>query len=103
MQHFATQTRKSWARYFGFLGDCIMLVQGIDESITRTVGAANAPDLTPLSAELAAMQSRVAPYIKKGVAPVVGGAVAAGIGGPRSRRSIRPFRSKEKSALGRMF
>jgi type VI secretion system protein ImpA len=50
---------------YKILGDCVTLVQGIDESITRTVGAANAPDLSPLSSDLAAMQSRVAPYIKK--------------------------------------
>jgi type VI secretion system protein ImpA len=50
---------------YKILGDCVTLVQGIDESITRTVGAANAPDLSPLSGDLAAMQSRVAPYIRK--------------------------------------
>jgi type VI secretion system protein ImpA len=67
---------------FRVLGDCMILVQGIDESITSTVGAANAPDLTPLSDELAAMQSRVAPYIKKGVEQVGGGALAPGIAAP---------------------
>jgi type VI secretion system protein ImpA len=50
---------------YKILGDCVTLVQEIDESITRTVGAANAPDLSPLSGDLAAMQSRVARYIKK--------------------------------------
>jgi len=60
---------------FRVLSDCIALVQGFDESITRTVGAGNAPDLTPLSGELAAMRSRVAPYVKKEAAPGVGGDV----------------------------
>ncbi len=45
------------------LGECLTLVQGIDESITKSVGAANAPDLTPLSADLASMRNRVAPYV----------------------------------------
>jgi type VI secretion system protein ImpA len=55
---------------YKILGDCVTLVQEIDESITRTVGAANAPDLSPLSGDLAAMQSRVARYIKKTEAAV---------------------------------
>ena len=50
---------------FQVLSDCIALVLAIDEWITHTVGAANAPDLTPLSADLGAMQSRVAPYVKE--------------------------------------
>lgn len=45
------------------LSDGIALVQGIDEFLTRTVGAANAPDLAPLSSELMSMQKRVAPYL----------------------------------------
>jgi type VI secretion system protein ImpA len=53
------------------LGECIKLVEAMDESITRTVGAANAPDLTPLSGDLSAMQRRVDPYVKKSAAPVV--------------------------------
>lgn len=48
------------------LSDSVALVQGIDEFITRTVGAANAPDLAPLSNELVAMQKRVAPYLPAG-------------------------------------
>lgn len=50
---------------YKILGDCVTLVHGIDESVTHTVGAANAPDLSPLSGDLAAMQSRVAPYVRK--------------------------------------
>jgi type VI secretion system protein ImpA len=59
------------------LNECTTLVQGIDESITNSVGAANAPDLTPLSAELVAMRSRVAPYVKTEVANGVGPALIA--------------------------
>jgi type VI secretion system protein ImpA len=66
---FRDSNPEELAEIFGVLRDCITLVQGLDESITRTVGAANAPDLTPLSGDLIAMQSRVAPYIKKTVAP----------------------------------
>jgi type VI secretion system protein ImpA len=62
---------------FEILGDCVTLVHGIDESITRTVGPASAPDLSPLSGDLAAMQSRVAPYIKKTEAATVGGTSSA--------------------------
>jgi type VI secretion system protein ImpA len=50
------------------LDDCTTLVQGIDELITTSVGATNAPDLTPLSSELAAMRERVAPYVKTKIA-----------------------------------
>jgi type VI secretion system protein ImpA len=45
------------------LSDCTVLVQWIDEFLTRTVGPASAPDLTPLSTQLISMQSRVAPYL----------------------------------------
>jgi len=60
------------------LNECMTLVQGIDESITNSVGAANAPDLTPLSAELGAMRSRVAPYVKTEVADASDPAPIAG-------------------------
>jgi type VI secretion system protein ImpA len=46
------------------LGQCLELVQSIDQTITKNAGAANTPDLTPLTAELGAMRSRVAPYVK---------------------------------------
>jgi type VI secretion system protein ImpA len=62
---------------FRILGDCVTLVQEIDESITCTVGAASAPDLSPLSGDLAAMQSRVAPYIKKTEVATAGGTSSA--------------------------
>ncbi len=46
------------------LNECISLEQSIDDSITRSVGAARAPDLSLLSAELVAMRTRVAAYVK---------------------------------------
>jgi type VI secretion system protein ImpA len=58
------------------LDECTALVQEIDESITNNVGAANAPDLAPLSSELAMMRSRVTPYVKPGVS-VTGNSTAA--------------------------
>jgi type VI secretion system protein ImpA len=76
---FRDSNPKELGEVFRVLSDCFTLVQGIDESITRTVGASNAPDLTPLSGELAAMQSRVAPYIKNGAEPAAGGDVAPAI------------------------
>jgi type VI secretion system protein ImpA len=66
---------------FRVLSDCIALVLAIDEWITRTVGASKAPDLTPLSADLGAMQSRVAPHVKEVAAPAVGMDVAPAAAG----------------------
>ena len=60
------------------LNDCISAVQSIDESITNTVGASRAPDLTPLSSELAAMRSKVAPHVKSADVTPVEAAVAGG-------------------------
>jgi type VI secretion system protein ImpA len=45
------------------LSNCVTLVTGTDDLLTRTVGASRAPDLTPLLAELVSMQKRVAPYL----------------------------------------
>jgi type VI secretion system protein ImpA len=84
---------------FQALSDCIALVVSIDECITRTVGAVNAPDLTPLSSDLGAMQRRVAPYIKEAPAPATGtDSVSGAAGSPgqafslegeiRSRRDV---------------
>jgi type VI secretion system protein ImpA len=44
------------------LNECISLEQSIDESVTNSVGAGNAPDLAPLSGELVAMRNHVARY-----------------------------------------
>ena len=82
---------------FQAISDCIALVLAIDEWITRTVGVSKAPDLTPLSADLGAMQSRVAPYVKEiaepafglGVGPSAGGQVAFSPEGEiRSRQDV---------------
>jgi type VI secretion system protein ImpA len=59
-------------------------VLSIDESITRTVGAVNAPDLTPLSSDLGAMQRRIAPYIKEAPAPATETDSASGAAGSAS-------------------
>ena len=69
---------------FQALSDCIALVLSIDESITRTVGAVNAPDLTPLSSDLGAMQRRIAPYIKEAPAPATETDSASGAAGSAS-------------------
>jgi type VI secretion system protein ImpA len=45
------------------LSDCIVSVQEIDDFLIQTVGPGSAPDLTPLSAQLVAMQDRVTPYL----------------------------------------
>jgi type VI secretion system protein ImpA len=59
------------------LDDCIATVQTIDETITNIVGASRAPDLTPLSGELASMRSKVAPHVRSSVATVSAGTAAA--------------------------
>jgi type VI secretion system protein ImpA len=57
-------------RTLDLLNECISLEQSIDESVTSSVGAARAPDLSLLSAELVAMRTRVAAYVKGGDIPV---------------------------------
>jgi type VI secretion system protein ImpA len=68
---FRDSKQEKLGETYQILSDCITLVQGIDDSITLTVGAKRAPDLTPLSGELIAMRSRVAPFIRAGNAPAV--------------------------------
>jgi len=60
---FRDSNREELSEIFRVLSDCSTLAQAIDESITRIVGPSNAPDLTPLSGELGAMQRRVAGYL----------------------------------------
>jgi type VI secretion system protein ImpA len=78
---FQDSNPEELAKTYQVLGDCITLVQAIDESVTRAVGAGNAPDLTPLAADLSAMRSRVAPYIKESAALAVGTDVASAAAG----------------------
>jgi type VI secretion system protein ImpA len=78
------------------LSDCITLVQGMDDFITLTVGAKRAPDLTPLSNELIAMRSRVAPFLRAGSVPVAVSAAEAQQGVGRSAISLEgEIRSRE--------
>lgn len=70
---FRDSNQEKLGEIYSTLTDCVALVQGLDDYITLTVGARQAPDLSPLSAELTAMQSRVAPFIKVGVAGTSGG------------------------------
>jgi type VI secretion system protein ImpA len=65
---FRDSNQEKLSETFRILSDCIALVQGMDESITLTVGAKRAPDITPLSSELTVMRSRVAPFLKAGAA-----------------------------------
>jgi type VI secretion system protein ImpA len=69
---FRDSKQEKLSEIFGILSECVTLVQGMDESVTATVGAKRAPDLTPLVSELTAMRSRVAPFLK-GSAAVLGG------------------------------
>jgi len=82
---FRDSNQEELRELYRTLSDCIALVTGIDELLTRTVGASRAPDLTPLSAELASMQKRIAPYLpaisapaaKDAAVPVSGTSLAA--------------------------
>jgi type VI secretion system protein ImpA len=53
---FRDSNQEKLSEIHQILNDCVTLVQGIDNSITLTVGAKRAPDLTPLSNELKAMR-----------------------------------------------
>ena len=80
---------------FQVLSDCISLVLAIDEWITRTVGASRAPDLTPLSADLGAMRSRVAPYLKEIGTPPIGTDVVPAPAGQVAFSSEGEIRSRK--------
>jgi type VI secretion system protein ImpA len=73
---------------FRVLTDCIALVQEIDESVTGIVGPANAPDLTPLSSELVAMQKRVAGYLPAAATAAVGGGPAGATPGTTTQGAV---------------
>jgi type VI secretion system protein ImpA len=80
---------------FQVLSDCIALVLAIDEWITSTVGASKAPDLTPLSADLGAMQSRVAPHVKEVATAATGMDVASPAAGQVAFSSEGEIRSRK--------
>lgn len=73
---------------FRVLTDCIAMVQGIDETVTRIVGPSNAPDLTPLSSELVAMQRRVADYLPTTASAPVNGVPAVGTPGSTTQGAV---------------
>ena len=86
---FRDSNQEKLSEIFRILSDCITLVQAMDESITLTVGAKRAPDLAPLSSELTAMRSRVAPYLKAGAAVLA--AEGPSTGGARDSASQAPL------------
>ena len=45
---FRDSNQEKLGEIYSTLNDCVALVQGLDGSVTLTVGARNAPDLTPL-------------------------------------------------------
>jgi type VI secretion system protein ImpA len=96
---FRDSNQEKLNEIFGILSDCITLVKAMDESITATVGAKQAPDLTPLSSELTAMRSRVAPFLKASAAVLSGEQAAPGgaqQGGSQTALSLEgEIRSRE--------
>ncbi len=86
---FRGSNQEKLGETFQNLSDCIASVQSMDETITLTVGATRAPDLTPLSAELTAMRNRVAPFIKAGAAALTGDAAStSGDGGGSAQSAL---------------
>jgi type VI secretion system protein ImpA len=73
---FRDSNQEKLGEIFKILSDCITLVQSVDEWITLTVGAKQAPDLTPLTSELTAMRTRVVPFIKAGAATTGGDGIS---------------------------
>jgi type VI secretion system protein ImpA len=93
---FRDSKQEKLGEIYQILSDCITLVQGIDNSITLTVGPKRAPDLTPLSAELIAMRSRVSPFIRAGTVPAVASAAEAHEGAAKPVVSLEgEIRSRE--------
>jgi type VI secretion system protein ImpA len=93
---FRDSKQEKLGEIYQFLSDCITLVQGIDDSITLTVGPKRAPDLTPLSAELIAMRSRVSSFIRAGTVPAVASAAEAHEGAHKPAVSLEgEIRSRE--------
>jgi type VI secretion system protein ImpA len=82
---------------FGILSECITLVQGLDESVTLAVGAKQAPDLTPLSSELTAMRSRVAPFLKASAAVLSGEEASPGGTGETGSQSALSLEGEIRS------
>lgn len=79
------------------LGDCVVLVRGMDEFLTQTVGPASAPDLTPLSTLLAGMQKQIAPYLPVAALPeeTPTDLTAAGGDAPKQPSLTGEIRSRE--------
>jgi type VI secretion system protein ImpA len=94
---FRDSNQEKLAETFKILSDCITLVQAVDEWITLTVGAKQAPDLTPLTSELMAMRARVAPFIKAGTAPIggEGASTSAAVTGSQALSLEGEIRSRE--------
>ena len=95
---FRDSNQEKLGETFKILSDCITLVQATDEWITLTVGAKQAPDLTPLTSELTAMRTRVAPFIKAGAATIGGGegtSASAAVAGGQALSLEGEIRSRE--------
>ena len=60
---FRDSNRDELAQLYRVLSDSAALVESVDQFLTQTVGAAKAPDLGPLAAELTSMRKRIEPYV----------------------------------------
>ena len=96
---FRDSNRDELAQLYRVLSESATLVEAIDVFLTQTVGAAKAPDLTPLSAELTSMRKRIEPYVPAatlltaeeavlGSEPTEDAALASGQGELRSREDV---------------
>jgi type VI secretion system protein ImpA len=60
---FRDSNRDELAQLYRTLSESVTIVESTDAFLTQTVGADKAPDLIPLSAELASMRKRIEPYV----------------------------------------
>jgi type VI secretion system protein ImpA len=64
--------------------DSLAVAKDLDGYLTGIVGPGDAPDLSPLIEELAALQKRIAPYLKATAGPKLEGSGLAATGGSTS-------------------
>lgn len=81
----------------GAFKEAISLAEGIDDALTKVLGAGQAPNLELLPKELAAIQARLAPYLPAGAVPTAaagGSAPATAAAGPAGQAITGDIQSR---------